>query len=47
MKTAERVNRLGIENAFETQEYLRFSYATSPETIREGLARIRKALERR
>ena len=37
----------GQRHSFETEEYLRFSYATSPDTIREGLARIRKALERR
>lgn len=30
----------------ETEEYVRFSYAASQETIREGLARIAKAMKR-
>ncbi|MBQ1249210.1 MAG: aminotransferase class I/II-fold pyridoxal phosphate-dependent enzyme, partial [Selenomonadales bacterium] len=30
----------------ETEEYIRFSYATSQDVIREGLARIAKAMKR-
>lgn len=35
----------GQRNQGEDQEYVRFSYATSPEQIKEGLARIKKAIE--
>ena len=37
----------GVKNAGETEEYLRFSYATSKETIARGLQRIREALDAR
>lgn len=36
----------GRKNDRETQEYLRFSYATSREVIAEGLLRMREALEK-
>jgi aspartate/methionine/tyrosine aminotransferase len=35
----------GQRNVGEDQEYVRFSYATSREQIKEGLARIKKAIE--
>lgn len=35
----------GQRNVGEDQEYVRLSYATSPEEIKEGLARIKKAIE--
>lgn len=35
----------GQRNRGEDQEYVRFSYATSPENIQEGLAKIKKAIE--
>jgi aspartate/methionine/tyrosine aminotransferase len=37
----------GRKNDGETEEYIRLSYATSKEQIREGLRRIKEALERR
>jgi aspartate/methionine/tyrosine aminotransferase len=37
----------GTKNAGETQEYLRFSYATSRDTISKGLERIQQALKAR
>ena len=37
----------GVKNIGETQEYIRLSYAASNETILNGLARIKKAIERR
>ncbi len=37
----------GKKNIGETQEYLRFSYATSRETIAEGLKRMERALQGR
>jgi len=36
----------GKRNAGETREYIRLSFATSQETIKEGLRRIKKAIER-
>jgi len=35
----------GLKNKDESEEYIRLSYATSKENIREGLARIKKAVE--
>jgi aspartate aminotransferase len=35
----------GTRNEGEKEEYVRLSYATSPENIREGLARIKKVIE--
>lgn len=36
----------GEKNKDETEEYIRISYATSKENIREGLKRIKKAVEK-
>jgi aspartate aminotransferase len=36
----------GIRNADEKEEYIRLSYATSRENIEEGLARIKKVVEK-
>lgn len=36
----------GIKNFGENEEYIRLSYATSKENIKEGLARIKKAVEK-
>ncbi len=36
----------GIRNADEKEEYIRLSYATSRENIEEGLARIKKVIEK-
>lgn len=36
----------GVKNVGETEEYLRFSYATSRENIIEGLRRIKAAIEK-
>ena len=35
----------GNKNTGETEEYLRLSYATSKENIKEGLRRIKQAVE--
>ena len=37
----------GVKNKGETQEYIRLSYAAGNETILNGLARIKKAIERK
>ncbi len=37
----------GVRNQGETEEYIRLSYATSKENIREGLKRIKQAIEGR
>ena len=36
----------GVKNASEKEEYIRLSYATSRENIAEGLARIKKVIEK-
>ena len=36
----------GVRNAEEKEEYIRLSYATSRENIEEGLARIKKVIEK-
>jgi aspartate aminotransferase len=36
----------GVKNAGEKEEYIRLSYATSRENIAEGLARIKKVIEK-
>jgi len=36
----------GTRNSGETEEYIRISFATDEPTIREGIARIKRAVER-
>ncbi|MCX6346359.1 MAG: aminotransferase class I/II-fold pyridoxal phosphate-dependent enzyme, partial [Actinobacteria bacterium] len=36
----------GKKNEGETEEYIRISYATSKENIREGMKRIKSAVEK-